>query len=294
MGQSKSIEQLAQKNEAFQKFIQDMRRDLDAELEKQKAVVKGLVEAYRKDFGDEVMVLEGTFAHQTTVSEWSLDAVNKMIDACRNAILGGPAPEGIAKGEDAKNIATAMGGIQSVNQIIGNAAFNVVQSLLRSVGSRTKLETQSSSRSVPIAPGLRLVIAVIENGYEETSFFNKESIAQTVFVFSARYSLKEGKLQAEMAGLTALSDLSAAFAVQLKQVSKEIATLDIMADNYDERMDRLEKIQGRIQTNMRALDKEIRALGGTPTDRVALHDTVDTVVQNVRQLRKAHRLLAEA
>jgi hypothetical protein len=59
-------------------------------------------------------------------------------------------------------------------------------------------------------------------------------------------------------------------------------------------MDRLEKIQKRIQTNMRALDTEIRALGGTPANHVALHDTVDTVVHNVRQLRKAQRLLAEA
>lgn len=286
MGKSKSIEQMQKENTKFQDFIKDMRKDLDEQAAAQQKKIDDMVAAYHKDYDDEVMVLSGNFTHQSVVSEWSLDAVNKMIDSCRNAILGdAPPPPGVTAGSEAKQVATAMSQIGSVNTIIANAAFNVVQSLLRSVGSRTSVETKASQQSVPLAPGIRLFIAVVENSYDKTSFFGSDSIMQTLFVFTARYSLKEGKKQNEMAGLQGLSDLAAAYVSQLKQLSTEIAKLDIMDPEYFERMDRLERIQARIKLYLNKIDDEIAKLGGATPDRAQLLNAVDNVVRTTRRLQ---------
>ena len=292
MGRSKSIEDMARENDKFKDFVATMRKDLDAEVDKHRELIRTSVKEHYAPYGnDDVSMLMGSFSHQSCVSEWNLDAINGMIDTCRNALLGGEKPKGTSSDEDSMGATQAIKKIAGVNELIAGAAFDAVQGLLRGVSSRTSIETKSQFATRPLAPGLTLFISVVENGYDKKHFFGTESIVQTIFVFDARYSLAEGKKQAEMTGLMALSNLLEAFAQQLAKVSLEITKVDIMDEQYDFRMDRLENISERIKTQMGKIRDEMAALGQSSEDHAEVKRLNSASIHGARALASVARSL---
>ncbi len=264
MGKSNSIEQQQKSNKAFQEYVNAMNKDMEEHVGKTSKELDALVEVHYKPFPDKASLLEGRYSHLSTVSEWSLASVQKMIASCRDAIFGAPAPAGSKKEDKPEEVSLAIQAIKSRELLIANAAFNIVQSLLGSFSSSTSTDVLTKIDVKPLSPGLTLFIGVMNNAYSRTDFFRNEKIRQNMFVYKVFYSIKEGHMTSMLGDLEAYEEQKAAFRAQMKEVSTKVAKLDTRSNDYREQLKDCSEDVKALNSMLKEIDTQIEALSKAP------------------------------
>lgn len=258
MGKSNSIEQQAKLNAEFQAYVDQMRQDLDKSAEKQSKVLADRIEARYRNYGDDSSLISSSYQHLTTVSEWSLASVNQMIDTCRKAIFGGKLPDGAKQDTPKPDVSAAIKAMSNLDLLISNAAFDAVQSLLTSAGSRTETSINIKTDEKILAPGMTLFITVMDNSYRRKDFFRNDTILQTLFMFDVRFSIKEGQAVSKLSDLQSYEDQKQVMRNKLKQINDAVDKLDptliedrqnilMYAGISDDLNKRLKKLNSKIQ-----------------------------------------------
>lgn len=260
MGKSNSIQKQQQENQAFNEYVEKMRIDLDAKLEKErKAMDENIKQRYLK-YGDDNSLISSTYQHLTTVDEWSLQSVNNVISQCRTAIFGGKLPSGAKQDAPKADVTTAIKAMANLDLLIANAAFDAVQSLLSSVGSSTETNITVKSDIRPLAPGLTLFITVAENSFHRKDFFTDKTIVQNLFIFDARFSIKEGQAVSHLSDLQAYENQKQSFRTQLQKVDSSVEALDPVADDYLDRLAKFNAISDTLNERLDLIDQKLQAM----------------------------------
>ncbi|EDW1732853.1 hypothetical protein S726_005044 [Salmonella enterica subsp. enterica] len=214
MGRSNSIAEQQKSNEAFQKYVTEVQSDMTKRLSDVKSSINEMIEEHYKKYPDKNELMVGEYTHLATLSEWSLDAVNKIIDSCKKSLFGEtPPPEG---SEIDKSLSSsAIQALKARELYIFNEAFTIINGILASFKNTTSTSVELKTDAKPVAPGIMLFISVMENSFSRSDFFNNELIVQNAYYFKACYSLKEGESVSKISDLQAYEDQKQSYRNQL-------------------------------------------------------------------------------
>jgi len=271
MGQSNSIKKQQEQNVEFQKYVDDMRADLNKSQAEQTLILDKKIKEHYSKYNDDASMISSSYQHLTTVSEFSLKSVNTMIDSCRTAIFGGKLPDGAKKDSPTADVSAAIQAMTNLDLLIANAAFDVIQGLLTSAGAKTETGVTIKTDKKPLAPGMTLFITVMENTYHRKDFFRDESIIQTLFLFDVRFSIKEGKAVSKLSDLQAYEEQKQIYRNTLRKAGKIADNLDPSADDYLTSLAKFTSICDLLNIRIDDMDKKIQAiaaLAGTAVNRV--------------------------
>lgn len=267
MGHSNSIEEQAKKNAEFENYLKQMESNLsDRANNAWEQVNKDITDHYSKFNGESFELAKGDYQHVTTLSEWSLDSVSKMINSIQGAIFGkSSSPKGsttISNDEKSKTpeVSVAIQAMSDLELLIAQTAFQSIQGILESFTSSTKTELMSNRKVIPLSPGLTLFIDIIENNIEQTKFFQSDLICQNFYLYTARYSIAEGKNIINFNQLQALADLQAGYNVQEKKIAKLISNLDPASDKWEEQETKYDKMIENIEASRVKIAAKIDAI----------------------------------
>lgn len=260
MGKSKTIEQQLDTNEEFQKYIDSMTVKMDTNVSKISSELDSMIDKHYKSYDDAQPLLEGKYQHLSTVSEWSLASVQKLINACRNSIFGQVTPDGSSKNNISEEVSLAIQGINQRGVLIASAAFNIVQSLLIGFTNETKTDVMYKVDVKPLAPGLTLFIGAANNIYSHAEFFKNETIIQNMFVYKVYFSIKEGEYTSKLSDLEAYETEKQALRKNIEAISSAIVKLDVVSENYLAKLATYTMITEQLNNNLKNISKKIQKL----------------------------------
>lgn len=297
MGRSNSIEQQQKSNDAFNAYIDSMSADLGKKLESERQKIDSLIEQHYKPFPDKAELLLGSYQHLSTISEWSLDSVNNILDGCRRAIFGAPAPKGVVSDQSKPEVTASINEIKERELYIANAAFEVVQGALSSFTNKTTTSVMLKTDVKNLSPGLTLFITVMENSYSRKDFFRNESIIQNLFYFKVYYSIKEGQQTSKLSDLKAYEDQKATFRKLMQKQNDKLLQLDFDDPNFELLLQKAEGITAHLDRSLQEIDKKIKALStDNSVDKVTLlnlvHNDFDgnAIINNIQKIKHQYRL----
>ena len=268
MGRSNSIDEQQKLNDKFREYVNQIRVDLDKSVTTEQSALEARIKEHYAKLNDDSSLLSSNYRHLTTASEWSLTAVNTMIAQCRDAIFGAKAPPGVKQDVPTPEVSNSIKTMTNLNLLIANAAFDVVQGLLVSLGSKTSTGVSAKSDMKPLAPGLKLFITVLENTYHRQDFFQNDSIVQNVFIFDCRFSVKEVKAESKFSDSQYYEDQKTAIRNQMAAVVKSIEKLDPTADDYPLLVAKYWKIAEVWNTQLGAIDEKLQGIARADGARV--------------------------
>ncbi|KMT53593.1 hypothetical protein ACR52_21360 [Pseudomonas fildesensis] len=302
MGQSNTIKEQQEKNAEFQKYVDGMRADLNKIQAEQTQILDKHVKEHYSKYKDDASMISSSYQHLTTVSEWSLASVNVMIDSCRDTIFGKKLPVDPKKDKPPAEVNIAIKAMTNLELLIANAAFDVIQGLLTSAGSKTETGISIKYDKKMLVPGMTLFIIVMENSYQSKDFFSNESIIQTLFLFDVRFSIKEGKGMSELNDLQAYEEQKQVFRNQLRKLGNDFNDLDTKASDYLTSLAKFTEISDVLNKRLGSINKLLQelnplagpALNGVGSELGGLPDTEkqegDAIVSRIK--RQFHTALA--
>lgn len=293
MGKSKSIAQQAKANQEFQQYIADMSSNMDDRQSALHDELESMQEEHYKNFSDKALLIEGKYSHLTTTSEWSLQSVSDIIDACSKAIFGSKAPEGSEKSDsEGEEVSESIKAIKDREMLIANAAFDVVQSVVGSFSSSTSTSVEKQVDGKPIAPGMTLFVGVENNSFSSKNFLTEEKIIQTIFVFQVYYSIQEGKEQSTLSDLQMYEDQKQGYRDKIEELVKMIEELDPSADDFEEQCIKLENRSDLMSKRLEDIAQKIAALTANQLQQDKI--SVDRAIESIRSERQRRLQAANA
>jgi len=269
VGVAPTIDDLAKKNAAFQKYIDDQSKAMNTASTTAKADMDQLIKQFYQqgNWDDAKPFISGSYQHLTTAESWSLDNVSKMIDAIRGAVFGGSAtppaqnpanvPTKVGDGTTPppKDLPTteAMKAMAGMDLLIASAAFDIIQGILTTFTVSTSASIVHNVSQKELVPGLSLFVTVMENQYQSNDFFSNQVIIQNFYLFDARLSVKRAADIAKFNQVQSLITQQTSFETAVDKLSTIIAGLDVNDPHY---LDNLQVKQNILET----LNKRIEDL----------------------------------
>ncbi|WP_416773116.1 hypothetical protein ACMGT0_14250 [Pseudomonas sp. RHF3.3-3] len=282
MGQSRSVEQLLKLNARFQVYIDQSFNELYRRLDGQAAELKQRIEAHYRSYGDDTSLMSGDFRHLTLVSEWSLESVEQMIDACCKTLFGAPPPVGVLWGPFASETSYVLGEMSNLDVLISNAAFDTVQGLLTRSGSPTEDLVTIKADKRTLAPGITLFMTVLESACGRKDFFNNEPIVQTHFLFDIRFSLREGRALNRVNDLQTYQDQRQFTLQQIMKIAGAVDALNPTADDYLLLLAKYAAISGSLLSRLSSIDRKLKGI--SPRATAAPHDfNIPAIVAGIKE-----------
>lgn len=263
MGKSNSIAKQQKSNEEFNAYIDKMNADMEKNQGAMSDKLESMITEHYKPFSDKSMLMEGAYSHLTTTSEWSLSSVNAIIDQCSQALFGGKNPEGTTEKKD-EQASAAIQAMKNRELYIANTAFDIVSSIVGGFSSKMETSVEQKYDAKPIAPGLSLFIGVANNAYSNQSFFSKEKIIQTYFVFKVYYSIKEGQSISKLNDLEVYENQKESFRRAIENINKVVMELDVTQDDYLEQLTKYDDIATVLNSRLQKIGDMITEL--SPSD----------------------------
>lgn len=254
MGKSNTIQEQQKANQEFQKYIEDMTKNMEQRQNALSGQLDEMEKSHYVNFSDKALLVEGKYSHLTTVSEWSLKSVSGIIDACTKALFGDKkaSPEGSNMPKTDEKTSESLEAVKSREEYIASEAFEVVQAIVGSFNNTTTTSVEQKVDAKPIAPGMTMFIGVENNAYTSESFLKSEKIIQTLFVFKVCYSIEEGKKQSSLSDLQMYEDQKERFRKIIEALGEKEMELDLDDPDYDEKFnklaDRAELMNKRLDT----------------------------------------------
>lgn len=287
MGRSNSIAEQQKSNEAFQKYVTDMQSDMTKRLSDVKSSIDEMIREHYKGYPDKNELMVGEYTHLATLSEWSLDAVNKIIDSCKKSLFGeAPPPDG---SESDKSLSSsAIQALKSRELYIFNEAFTIINGILASFKNSTSTSVEIKTDAKPVAPGIMLFITVMENSFSRSDFFNNELIVQNAYYFKVCYSLKEGEAVSKVSDLQAYEDQKQSYRNQLIKIDGVISNLDVTDENYLVSLQKYSNIAEMLNKQLKLISDKIHELasGGDSNNNLRSNSTDTDIVNIVNRIKE--------
>ncbi|EKS5642453.1 hypothetical protein QCA22_004996 [Salmonella enterica] len=281
MGRSNSIAEQQKSNEAFQKYVTEMQSDMTKRLSDVKSSINEMIEEHYKKYPDKNELMVGEYTHLATLSEWSLDAVNKIIDSCKKSLFGEtPPPEG---SEIDKSLSSsAIQALKARELYIFNEAFTIINGILASFKNTTSTSVELKTDAKPVAPGIMLFISVMENSFSRSDFFNNELIVQNAYYFKVCYSLKEGESVSKISDLQAYEDQKQSYRNQLIKIDDVISSLEVTNKDYLVTFQKYSNIAEMLNKQLKIISDKIHELASGEYKKISSRiNSSDSDVVNI-------------
>jgi hypothetical protein len=259
MGKSNTIQQQTNLNAEFQDYINTQTANLDKMTQEAQTVIDATIEKFYKagKWTDAAPLAQGSYQHLTTASEWSLDNVNKIIEALKNSIFGStPAPAGSTVVEQATDLAKNIAQMSEMTLLITSAAFNAIQGIMASFTTGTQTSVQKDFATKTLAPGLTLFLCVIDNQYHKSEFLSDNTILQTGYIFETRFSIQQAGDIANFNQVQALIAEQGASQALLAKFDTALTKLDV-DDDFDVKYAKYNASMEMLNTQVSTLHKQI-------------------------------------
>ncbi|MCU0541243.1 MAG: hypothetical protein MUE44_03540 [Oscillatoriaceae cyanobacterium Prado104] len=262
MGRSNTIDEQAKVNAEFQKYIDEQTANLDRMALEAKTQIAATIDSYYREAKctDAAPLIQGSYQHLATASEWSLDSLSKMIDSLKNSIFGAPAPEGTTATPQSSELAKNVAHLSEMNLLIMGAAFNAIQGIMAGFSASTQTGVKKDFATKQLAPGLTLFLCVIDNQYFRASFTRNDTILQTAYIFDTRFSIQQAGSIAKFNQVQALIAAQGASQAILAKFDDAVSKLDPADDNFDAKYARYNTSMNQINAQIKTLQEQIDAL----------------------------------
>jgi len=258
VGRSKSIVDLQKSNQDFFNYTKEMEKELMSKLSEVDSLLQKEIGNHYKGYSDNSQYMMGQYSDLTTISEWSLESVESIIGAVKNALFGGKVPEGSQKENSDVEEDPSFLALQSKQLYIANAAFSIVSGVLNTFKVSTSTSIQYKIDAKPILPGMMLFLGVVNNSYNRKNFFTGEKIVQNLFTYKVHISINELKELSKFNDLQMWESLKEGYRSQMADISKAIAKLDIKnREKYMEELGWLKSLAEGCKAGLKVCDDEI-------------------------------------
>ncbi|MCG2616168.1 hypothetical protein LZZ85_17860 [Terrimonas sp. NA20] len=225
MGQGPTIQELADKDTEFRKYLAQINDEVQADKTRDIDSLKEKMTEFYKEGGwnDHKPIMQLDKVEVQQVSSWSLDNVTKMITAVKDAIFGNSEPPDGVQIEKPAELLQSVAQMSNLGLMVMNKAFSAIQGILQAFATESSYKGSAIQRIEVIAPGLTLFISIRSDVWRSKGFFNNDSIAQYLFVIRSQFSLKQAGDLADYNALIGYQEVHSAFVTRLKALAKVIA-----------------------------------------------------------------------
>lgn len=295
MGRSKTIEQQTKSNQQFNEYIKQMNTDMENHCQEIDNKISSMITThYDQVYPDMATLMQAQYSRLDTSSEWSLNKINEIIGICSKALFGGGGDGKVQVETQSESVANALDAIKSRELYIANAAFDIIQGVVSSFSSTTSTSVETKYDAKPVAPGVTLFIGVANNTFSHSSFLKNEKIIQTMYIFKVCYSIKEGKTTTVLNDLEAYESQKQSFYAQLKKLNDVIATMDVTAEDYLEKLQRNTNIADILNARLTSINNMIKELSVNSRRAISKTDEMDQdrmrIVEEMKALCARHNL----
>lgn len=266
MGQGPSIQQLAEKEQAFRDYLSQIRGELEKDKAKDTENLQTEIEGYYKKGGWEYKpMLQLDKVEVQQVSSWSLDNIVKMLNAVSSAIFGTDDPPEGVKVEKPADLTKSMQYLDNLSLMVVSKAFSVIQGILETFATESSYKGQSITKVEVVAPGITVFVSIRSDVWKNRGFFNNDSIAQYMFIVRSFFSLQQAGDMSKINDIQAYEELKEAFRIRIGALSERIAdpkTPFSAMEELDEELgfyaSKLSEIQGMIESLETKKNAELR------------------------------------
>lgn len=196
MGASKSIKTLAEENQEFQEFIQNIEKQTSGIRDRLlKVVADGAQTFYKANKYDHSIVAENVFSDYQTTSTWSLDNVTKIVKQITSALTGAKPVSGdsIVEPDEKtrKELEQRQPAILAVQDNVVQTALALIGGIMQSFEQVNAVKTTESTRSISLGNGLHMFFAANVQVKSDKRFFESSFIQQYSLAYSLYFSVDE-------------------------------------------------------------------------------------------------------
>lgn len=224
MGKGPKVEELAQEDADFRKYLEQIRGEVEADQAHGIKELEKIIDQYYTDGGwsyKPLMQLNALEVQQ--VSEWSLDNVSKILGAVRDAIFGDSAPPAGTEIEKPGDVGLALSEMMDLNLLVMNKAFAAVQSILATFATESSYRGKALTKTELVAPGITVFVSIRSDVWRSQGFFNNDSIAQYLYIVRSFFSADQAGDIAKFNSVLAYTELATAFDQRIEELARMVA-----------------------------------------------------------------------
>ncbi|MBN8865556.1 MAG: hypothetical protein J0H92_19430 [Sphingobacteriales bacterium] len=266
MGQGPSIQQMAEKEQAFRDYLTKIRGELEKDKEKDTQNLQVEIDNfYHKGGWEYKPMLQLDKVEVQQVSSWSLDNIVKMLNGVSSAIFGTDDPPEGVKVEKPSDLTKSMQYLDNLSLLLVSKAFSVIQGILETFATESSYKGQSITKVEVVAPGITLFVSIRSDVWKNRGFFNNDSIAQYLFIVRSYFSLQQAGDISKINDIQAYEELKTAFRIRISALSDRIANPETpfsAMEELDQELgfyaNKLSEIQGMIESLETKKNAELR------------------------------------
>lgn len=266
MGQGPSIQQLAEKEQAFRDYLTQIRGELEKDMAKDTENLQKEIDGYYKKGGWEYKpMLQLDKVEVQQVSSWSLDNIVKMLNAVSSAIFGNDDPPEGVNVEKPADLTKSMQYLENLSLMVVSKAFSAIQGILQTFATESSYKGQSITKVEVVAPGITVFISIRSDIWKNRGFFNNDSIAQYLFIVRSFFSLEQAGDMSKINDVQVYEELKESFRIRISALSEKIAdpkTPFSAMEELDQELgfyaNKLSDIQGMIESLETKKNAELR------------------------------------
>lgn len=260
MGQGPTIQELAERDNDFRKYLEQIRGELERDKKEDIEALETLITNFYQDGGwayQPLMTLDNVEVQQ--VSSWSLDNITKILTSVRNAIFGNSAPPPGVTVDKPSSFTGSLAELSNLNLLVLNRSFEAVQGILQTFATESSYKGKAITRVEVVAPGMTIFISIRSDVWRSRGFFNNDEIAQYLFIVRCFFSLEQAGDISKYNDLMAYEALKSSFRTRMLALSQTISSpstpfsalveLDTQLGYYADQI-------GKIQAKIDALQKK--------------------------------------
>lgn len=257
MGKSRSLEDQAKVNRSFFNYMQEQEQLMNASVAEAEKNVGADVAKFARSYDDLQLLAKKQYQHFSTLSEWSLDAISKMIDSIANTFFAG----GDLKSLGGKGTSpAALVGMSPMEIAIAQTVVSAISTILQGFHTTTQTDISKQQLMVSAAPGLTVFLGIHERAFAAKGFTLSENIVQNAYYFEAYWSTKQNASAEAISAIQALNKTGISLRESLQIANKRVATLDPFDDKDEIMLAKLNGIITNFTSREKLLIEEIRKM----------------------------------
>jgi len=226
MGRGPSIQELAEQEQAFREYLDQIRGDIEKDKADDTIALDKIITTFYSDGGWAYSpLMQSDLLEVQQISTWSLANVVKIMTGVRDAIFGSSAPPPGVEIEKPSGTSNAIDKMQDLNLLALNRAFSAVQSILETFAVESSYRGKAITKVEVVAPGLTLFLSIRSDVWKNQGFFNSDSIGQYLFIMRSYFSVEQAGDIALYNTVLAYTELANAFDARVVEIAQRIGDI---------------------------------------------------------------------
>lgn len=252
MGHSSSIKELQKQDKEFSDYIQKATDLLKKRAKPEEDnFQKKIDDFYNQNNWDKQPIARGESFDYRQAAEFSLDAIDGMLEAIAKAVFAGGAVPGGTVIDDAKAVAQVAAEMIDFQVLALVAAKAFINNVLGAFDTSVSTEYHSIIQQKSLAPGLTLHAWNYGDAFQQKNFFNNQFIIENGLAFQLTYSFAQAQMQQDIEYMNVHTQEISEADTSIAAMQKKI---DDMAQDIEVSMDTLQAWQDRVTFLQKGLD----------------------------------------